>query len=1671
MGDENKIKIITTNYMETTLKALQGEMEENKYKLPTASSSTIGGVTTTSKVTSSSGYTACPIISGVPYYKDTDTDTKVLQSDCTTSNYRPLLLGYNNSTDVTTLNTSVTNQAYVNTSIYTQPSTGTIFANTFSGKLSGNADTATKLATERTIALTGSVTGSGTFDGSGNLSIATTTNHTHSYIPLSGSTAITGNLEFSNSGTAPRGIIGTMGDSDHWRIIGGATGSDSSYLELSTADNGNEPIYVRQYSSGKFVTLKRSATLLDASGNTIIPGTLTNQDGLVSFVQNSIQVGATTDWNTLLTPGCYKVQMGSGGWSNSETYHSPNSYDTNLYGFGLLFVFRGFESDSEKRTMQMYFPHREDTANNPILIRMHNGTDTSTGWQSWHPIYKGVTKSYLGLGNVNNTSDSSKNVLSATKWTTARTFTLSGDVTGSVSVDGSENINLSTTVTDDSHNHKTLSNLYTQSSRPISANITPTGSGGLSLFKASSTMTENKPPSDSHILHSYWDHSGGYDSQMAIATRIPRLYLRGCDAGTWSDWATVLDSTNYSSYALPRSGGTLTVGGYYGLTVKRSDANGSGISYQNSDGAIGGAGFLRNGDFQIASGTNADGNIMLANTTSATFPGTVTATTFNGSLNGNANTATTLKDLTSTITELNYCDGVTSNIQTQLNDKSASSHTHGLLHSSLNVRIANTTEDSGWTMINDTYKGYILKSIRTQAETPDWIANNYGSGIAFGGDDTKGVLSVKYNTPLLKIAGGNGTHPVWWFGIQGTSGQTYNLNNFSSTSHTHSYLPLSGGDITGRLQINTSIATHESPTTQCLVINSGAAPSGTTLGLINAPGIGFHISNTAWGSMVFDGSFKFVNNTFSGYMPVYASSFNGQLNGNATSATTASTAITLTGLTSTITELNYCKGVTSDIQTQLDNRIVNNVFSASGISGTSGYIAFAQLKVTGTYANRPIEFELICRGRGTPCYLHIQFANSGETDPNITSLRYWGADFGIFAHKTDTSTWLLYHTKSESYDNVTVVRVQAASQGVTITYPGTLITDKSGLEIINATLGGNIGTASSAKTADNALKLNGYSLCKANDTDVWGKIPYIDSSGVIEVGKYIDFHTTSGNTADKDVRITASTTGLTISGTTSGTFSGSLSGNASSATTLSGLTSTINELNYCSGVTSNIQTQLNAKSNSDHTHSSIDPSTISAGYTKNSIYINTHPENSGAVIPFINNDIAYLLKRGGSAVVYYDGVKQSVDISSMFNGSPNYWAIDPTGITEVVIELTLHKTFTWTNTVYVDFGSSSWRARYVAIDVMNTNNNETEWTNKSKITNNTNGEHKIIFSHNESVGFNKIRFTFGTWNHATIFRIACLGLISFGSLGLRETFLPKDGGSVYGAITPYSNNGVDLGGSSLKWNNVYATTFTGALSGNADTATKLQTARTIQTNLSSTNSASFDGTENITLGITGTLAIINGGTGATTASGILTNLGITATSTELNYCDGVTSNIQTQLNSKATSSHTHDIYFDNGTSRSANTILAAPNGNDGGATFRKLVSADLPSHNHNLLSVKSTNTISSTTNDTTANWAAQSTSVHWYNTTGQLTDQPSQYGYLLNIAGSGADVHQIWCTQASGNMVHRGGNGSGWSGTWRTILDSSNYSSYCAPKYTYGTSALTPGTSSLATGTLYIQYE
>lgn len=79
------------------------------------------------------------------------------------------------------------------------------------------------------------------------------------------------NINFGNTTSGlGYGLEWTCGDNDFARIKAGATGSDAGYLEIATADGGNEPIYVRQY-TGVFSSVKRTLTLLDANGYTHFP--------------------------------------------------------------------------------------------------------------------------------------------------------------------------------------------------------------------------------------------------------------------------------------------------------------------------------------------------------------------------------------------------------------------------------------------------------------------------------------------------------------------------------------------------------------------------------------------------------------------------------------------------------------------------------------------------------------------------------------------------------------------------------------------------------------------------------------------------------------------------------------------------------------------------------------------------------------------------------------------------------------------------------------------------------------------------------------------------------------------------------------------------------------------------------------------------------------------------------------------------------------------------------------------------------------------------------------------------------------------------------------------------------------------------------------------------------
>lgn len=122
-------------------------------------------------------------------------------------------------------------------------------------------------------------------------------------------------------------------------------------------------------------------------------------------------------------------------------------------------------------------------------------------------------------------------------------------------------------------------------------------------------------------------------------------------------------------------------------------------------------------------------------------------------------------------------DGETIEINTSTN------HSHGLAHQDFTVKLSNDDTNLKWTRLgNQNGGGFWLKSIRGQAKAPAWFLPDYSAGIAFGGEDTKGIISVKYSQPGVRFAGGNGDAPVWYFTITGSNDKSYDLNGIGGHS-------------------------------------------------------------------------------------------------------------------------------------------------------------------------------------------------------------------------------------------------------------------------------------------------------------------------------------------------------------------------------------------------------------------------------------------------------------------------------------------------------------------------------------------------------------------------------------------------------------------------------------------------------------------------------------------------------------------------------------------------------------------------------------------------------------------------------------------------------------------------------------------------------------------------
>ena len=212
------------------------------------------------------------------------------------------------------------------------------------------------------------------------------------YVKKAGDT-MTGDLNISGghilymlqtSPTSTQQIHLQGGRNNYGRIAFGGTAENSGWMEIASCDDGNEPIYARQY-TGVFTTIKNTLTLLDANGDTV----MSNNKGL--------NVG----W------GSRQVRQG-GSWVHGGS-DAASSADANLrfgswYGIGWYPTFSG--GSVARGNNAMWLNVRNGNLDTHGAITAHTNY-LAANWDSARRLVLGGGSSYAWIDSRN----SSNNVL------------------------------------------------------------------------------------------------------------------------------------------------------------------------------------------------------------------------------------------------------------------------------------------------------------------------------------------------------------------------------------------------------------------------------------------------------------------------------------------------------------------------------------------------------------------------------------------------------------------------------------------------------------------------------------------------------------------------------------------------------------------------------------------------------------------------------------------------------------------------------------------------------------------------------------------------------------------------------------------------------------------------------------------------------------------------------------------------------------------------------------------------------------------------------------------------------------------------------------------------------------------------------------------------------------
>jgi hypothetical protein len=376
------------------------------------------------------------------------------------------------------------------------------------------------------------------------------------------------------------------------------------------------------------------AVSTDNFSTTISTGNaITGSEQMIHSADNiSVKFGATTGHtlNDVWTGTASPINVDTGFFSNRNTGTSGVGY-THM---GLFYD----ASESKWRLVDEYDPvpagtidtghssyvtgtiaaNLEGNVTGNITGNVAGNAATASALESARTIggvsFDGTANIDLAGVNTAGNQDTTGNAATATALENARTIQVSGDVTGSASFDGTSNINITTTVQDDSHAHvisnvdglQTALNDKVPKSRTITAGNGLTGGGNLTANRTltvggGSGITVNA--NDIAIDSSYTGFDGRYYTETEADSRfvnvtgdtIQTLQIGSNSVGTTSDIAltanVAINAENSLSFGM-----TNASSGYYRWLFGNTS---------NTGGTAGGTEKMR---------LNKDGNLTLSGT-------------------------------------------------------------------------------------------------------------------------------------------------------------------------------------------------------------------------------------------------------------------------------------------------------------------------------------------------------------------------------------------------------------------------------------------------------------------------------------------------------------------------------------------------------------------------------------------------------------------------------------------------------------------------------------------------------------------------------------------------------------------------------------------------------------------------------------------------------------------------------------------------------------------------------------------------------------------------------------------------------------------------------------------------------------------------------------------------